>query len=228
MTGTYQIQYSVTDLNSNTTIITRTVEVVDTTNPTITLNGDEDITVEAKGSFVDPGATASDTYQGNISSAIIVTGNVDTDTLGSYIIRYNVSDSSGNAATEITRTVTVADTTPPVFSLIGSPTVSIEINTSFVDPGVSAIDVYDGDISTSVNVIGSVDTSLVGSTAIYYNISDSSGNPASQLVRTVQVVESTPPVITLLGNSSLSIEVFSPYQMLAQLPLIIMMMILLL
>jgi hypothetical protein len=209
--GTYQIQYSVTDLNSNTTIVTRTVEVVDTTNPTITLNGDEDITVEAMGSFVDPGATASDTHEGNISSAIIVTGNVDTDTLGSYIIRYNVSDSSGNAATEITRTVTVADTTPPVFSLIGSPTVSIEINTSFVDPGVSAIDVYDGDISTSVNVIGSVDTSLVGSTAIYYNISDSSGNPGSQLVRTVQVVESTPPVITLLGNSSLSIEVFSPY-----------------
>jgi hypothetical protein len=209
--GTYQIQYSVTDLNSNTTIVTRTVEVVDTTNPTITLNGDEDITVEAKGSFVDPGATASDTHEGNISSAIIVTGNVDTDTLGSYIIRYNVSDSSGNAATEITRTVTVADTTPPVFSLIGSPTVSIEINTSFVDPGVSAIDVYDGDISTSVNVIGSVDTSLVGSTAIYYNISDSSGNPGSQLVRTVQVVESTPPVITLLGNSSLSIEVSSPY-----------------
>ena len=82
--GTYQIQYSVTDLNSNTTIVTRTVEVVDTTNPSITLNGDEEITVEVGGSFVDPGATATDTYQGNISSAIVVTGSVDTDTPVSY------------------------------------------------------------------------------------------------------------------------------------------------
>ena len=77
---------------------------------------------------------------------------------------------------------------------------SIEINTSFFDPGASAIDAYDGDISSSVNVIGTVDTSLVGSTTLYYNVSDSSGNAASQLTRTVQVVESTPPVITLGGR----------------------------
>ena len=184
---------------------------MDTTNPSITLNGDEEITVEVGGSFVDPGATATDTYQGNISSAIVVTGSVDTDALGTYVIRYNVSDSSGNAATEVTRTVTVSDTTPPDFSLVGDETVSIDINTSFVDPGVSAIDDYDGDISSSVNVIGTVDTSVVGSTTLYYNILDSSGNAASQLTRTVQVVESTPPVITLGGNSSVSLEVFSTY-----------------
>ena len=209
--GTYQIQYSVTDLNSNTTIVTRTVEVVDTTNPSITLNGDEEITVEVGGSFVDPGATATDTYEGNISSSIAVTGSVDTDTLGTYVIKYNVSDSSGNAATEVTRTVTVSDTTPPNFSLVGNATESIEINTTFVDPGASAIDAYDGDISSSVNVIGTVDTSVVGSSTLYYNISDSSGNAASQLTRTVQVVESTPPVITLGGNSSVSLEVFGVY-----------------
>ena len=209
--GTYQIQYIVTDSNSNTTIVTRTVEVVDTTNPSITLIGGEEITVEVGGSFVDPGATATDTYQGNISSVIVVTGSVDTDALGTYVIRYNVSDSSGNAATEVTRTVTVSDTTPPDFSLVGDETVSIEINTSFVDPGVSAIDDYDGDISSSVNVIGTVDTSVVGSTTLYYNILDSSGNAASQLDRTVQVVESTPPVITLGGNSSVSLEVLSTY-----------------
>ncbi|MFL2594248.1 MAG: beta strand repeat-containing protein [Flavobacteriaceae bacterium] len=209
--GTYQIQYIVTDSNSNTTIVTRTVQVVDTTNPSITLIGGEEITVEVGGSFVDPGATATDTHEGNISSAIVVTGSVDTDALGTYVIRYNVSDSSGNAATEVTRTITVKDTTPPDFSLVGNATVSIEINTSFVDPGASAIDVNDGDISSSVNVIGTVDTSVVGSTTLYYNILDSSGNAASQLDRTVQVVESTPPVITLGGNSSVSLEVLSTY-----------------
>jgi hypothetical protein len=36
-----------------------------------------------------------------------VTNNVNTTVLGTYTITYNVSDSSGNAATPVTRTVNV-------------------------------------------------------------------------------------------------------------------------
>jgi PKD repeat protein len=45
---------------------------------------------------------------------------VDTNTVGSYIVTYNVSDPSGNNASEITRMVTVQDTTVPVISLLGA------------------------------------------------------------------------------------------------------------
>mgnify|MGYP000084289117 FL=1 len=37
----------------------------------------------------------------------MITGNVNTAVAGTYTVRYNVTDSAGNAATEVTRTVTV-------------------------------------------------------------------------------------------------------------------------
>jgi hypothetical protein len=47
---------------------------------------------------------------GDITDNVVVGGyTVDTDTGGSYIISYNVSDAAGNEATEATRTVTVSE-----------------------------------------------------------------------------------------------------------------------
>ena len=111
--GTYTVTYTATDLDNNTATATRTVNVVDTTAPVITLTGDAAVTVELGGTYTDAGATASD-----ISGDIVVTttGTVDTDTLGTYTITYTASDASGNEATPVTRTVTVSDTTAPVFT----------------------------------------------------------------------------------------------------------------
>ena len=62
-------------------------------------------------SFTDPGATASDNVDGNITSSIQVSGDtVNTAAIGTYVIRYNVMDAAGNAAVEKTRTVIVAAT----------------------------------------------------------------------------------------------------------------------
>ena len=111
--GTYTINYTATDLDGNTATASRTVNVVDTTAPVITLTGDATVTVELGTSYTDAGATATDA-----SGAISVTssGTVDTDTVGTYVITYNASDASGNAATAVTRTVNVVDTTAPVFT----------------------------------------------------------------------------------------------------------------
>ena len=209
--GTYQIQYSVTDTEGNTTFLNRTVQVVDSTKPTIQLIGDSTVSVEVGGSFSDPGATASDTNDGDLTSSIVVSGTFDLNSIGTYALTYNVSDSAGNSADSVTRTIIVEDTTPPQFSLNGDPNLTIDLNTVFVDPGATAIDSYEGDISSSVNIIGNVDTSTIGSTTLFYNVSDSAGNSASQLVRIVNVVENTLPIINLIGDSSITIEVFSPF-----------------
>ena len=124
---------------------------------------------------------------------------------------YNVSDSAGNSADSVTRSIIVGDTTPPQFSLNGNSNLNIDLNSVFVDPGAIAIDSYEGDISSSVNIIGNVDTSTIGSTTLFYNVSDSAGNAANQLVRIVNVVENTLPIISLIGDASVSIEVFSSY-----------------
>lgn len=93
------------------------VTIVDTVAPTITLNGADPMTVECHTSFVDPGATANDGCAG--SFAATASGSVDVNTPGSYIVTYNASDPSGNAATPVTRTVNVVDTSAPTITVNG-------------------------------------------------------------------------------------------------------------
>ena len=82
--------------------------------PTITLGGDITITLEQGDVFSDPGATALDAEDGDISTDIVVGGDsVDTSAQGTYTVSYNVTDSAGSAATEVTRTVTITAPAPP-------------------------------------------------------------------------------------------------------------------
>jgi hypothetical protein len=87
------------------------VPVADTTKPVITLLGSPEETAIIGNTYTDAGATARDDVDGDITGTILVTGTVDTGTLGDYIITYNVSDAAGNAAVPVTRTVHV-DTHP--------------------------------------------------------------------------------------------------------------------
>ncbi len=81
----------------------------DITPPVITLNGDAMIDLIIGDMFTDPGATASDNVDGDISSSIVVGGDsVDISTVGTYVITYDVSDAAGNAATQVSRTVVVS------------------------------------------------------------------------------------------------------------------------
>ncbi|EDP97048.1 S8 family serine peptidase [Kordia algicida OT-1] len=81
--------------------------VADTVAPVITLNGAATINLTVGDSFTDPGATATDNVDGNLTSSIVVTGSVNTSVEGTYTLNYNVSDAAGNAATQVSRTVNV-------------------------------------------------------------------------------------------------------------------------
>lgn len=93
------------------------VTIVDTEAPTITLNGADPMIVECHTTFVDPGATANDGCAG--SFAATPSGSVNANVPGNYVIAYDASDPSGNAATTKTRTVQVVDTTVPIITLNG-------------------------------------------------------------------------------------------------------------
>jgi uncharacterized repeat protein (TIGR01451 family) len=104
--GTYTVTYSAT-ANGFTTEVTRVVTVEDTVAPVITLNGANPMVVGFGTVFTDPGATASDGCAGNLTSSIVVTGSVDTNTVGFYALTYTVSDPSGHSDTKV-RTVEVS------------------------------------------------------------------------------------------------------------------------
>ncbi len=87
---------------------TYTVNIINGALPTITLLGNPSPTIEVGTSYVDAGATATDNQNNDLTSNIVVGGDsVDTNTVGTYVITYNVSDGNGNAAVPVTRTIKV-------------------------------------------------------------------------------------------------------------------------
>jgi hypothetical protein len=167
-------------------------KIGDVTVPVITLLGDATVDIEVGTTYTDAGATAIDNHDGDIASNIVTVSTVDTAVLGVYSVTYNVSDAAGNAAIEVTRTVNVVDTTVPVIALLGDATVTIETGTTYTDAGAIAIDNYDGDITSNivtVSTVNNVDTSVAGTYSVTYNVSDANGNIATEVIRTV-IIES--------------------------------------
>ncbi|MDA7765621.1 DUF5011 domain-containing protein, partial [Flavobacteriaceae bacterium] len=163
LAGTYTIVYSVLDTAGNSASVTRTV-IIDTIAPVISLTGSSTINLYTGATFTDPGATAIDDFQGDITSSITSSGTVDISLAGTYTIVYSVSDSDDNSAS-VTRTViinTPLDTTAPVITLTGSSTINLYVGATFTDPGATAIDDFQGDITSSITSSGTVDTSLAG------------------------------------------------------------------
>ena len=85
------------------------------------------------------------------------------------------------------------DTTPPVITILGANPLDHPINTTYVDPGATAIDDVDGDITSQIIVVNNVDETTEGTYTVTYNVSDMAGNPAQEQVRTVNVI--TPSTI---------------------------------
>ena len=81
----------------------------DPNRPVITLNGPRVVSQSVGAPYADAGATATDAADGDITSRIVVTGldAIAAGAPGDYLVRYNVSDSRGSAATEAVRVVRV-------------------------------------------------------------------------------------------------------------------------
>ena len=79
----------------------------DTTAPSIILTGGATINLSVGDTFTDPGVTASDDVDGDITSSVTTSGSVDASTAGTYVITYSVTDAAGNS-TSLTRTVIVS------------------------------------------------------------------------------------------------------------------------
>lgn len=171
------------------------ITISDTVAPTITLNGANPMTVECHTTFVDPGASASDGCAGDLTSSITVSGSVNSNVVGSYTLTYTVSDGTHTTSTD--RTVNVVDTIAPVITINGANPMTVECHTSFTDPGATASDDCAG--SFPANASGTVDVNTPGSYTITYTASDPSGNAAVPQARTVIVVDTIAPVITLNG-----------------------------
>ena len=103
----YEVTYDCQDLNDeNAEQITRTVSVETNDPPVITILGANPASVIVGETYLDAGAEAEDTEDGNLTTSITENNNVDTSLVGEYQVTYSVTDSDGNTDVEI-RTVNV-------------------------------------------------------------------------------------------------------------------------
>ena len=181
------VTYQVSDSSGNEAVVTRTIVYNDPNPPVITLNGDSEIALEIGTNYAEPGFTAMDDCDGDITQKVEIKGTVDIDKTGDYVLTYRVTDSYENIC-EVTRTVKVADRTAPVLTLQGKKNIYVKIGESYSEPGFTAIDQVDGDLTSKVSVSGGVDINQVGSYTITYTAKDAAGN-ISTAERSVYVYE---------------------------------------
>jgi hypothetical protein len=188
------------DANYRPQIVVTTSTGTDTP-PVIALSGTNPMSLTAGTSFVDPGYTATDNRDGNITNLVVVSGSVNTSAVGTYTLTYSVTDSNGLSATPIIRTVVV---TAPIAQLTGlcvtgNPTTIQVGDTAYFAAGwqggtgtihFSWIGIVAGDISYTTqtySVTGLYNTSVL--------ISDS-GSPQQQFMATCPQLTVTPPPLT--------------------------------
>jgi len=203
--GGYTVNYVATNSSGSATTNSRTVTVVDTTPPQVSLNGSNSITIECHTSFTDPGASATDVCAGALP--VTTNSSVNLNVPGAYAIVYVATDPSGNSVTN-TRTVNVVDTTPPQITMMGTNPMTIECHSTFIDPGASAQDLCAGSLPVTTNSL--VNPNLPGAYSVVYVATDPSGNSVTN-TRTVNVVDTTPPQITMMGTNPMTIECHSTF-----------------
>lgn len=151
--------------------------------PQITLEGESFMEVTMKDGYTEPGATASFSFH-DISEHVKIDSQVNDKKVGEYTVTYTVDYLNKKAVK--TRTVSVVDREPPEITLTKGAAVTIRPGTKFEDPGATAVDDSDGDVTAKIVSSGIVDRWHKGDYEIEYTVSDSYGNKATA-VRTVTV-----------------------------------------
>ena len=162
--------------------------------------GDAEQTVEYGTDYTDPGVYAVSSGrlfgEGEKRLEVETLGQVDTGRLGSYVLRYVTRYVFSEYSTE--RKVTVVDTTPPVIELKHLEGYEPTWLTGYAEEGYSAWDACDGDLTGKVKRTPEADR-------VIYTVTDASGNSTS-VTRELPRLNYQPPVITLLGERSMTIQ----------------------
>lgn len=149
----------------------------------IKLIGKDNIKIEVGSDYKDKGSTAK--YDKNdLSKKIKVKGKVNNKKLGEYELVYNIKYKK--LSKQVKRKVKVVDTKAPDINLTGEA-ISIIVGNDYKEPGFSAEDNYDGNITDKVKVENNIDKNKIGKYEVTYTVKDSSNNE-KKVTREVSVI----------------------------------------
>ncbi len=166
--GTYLVTYTAKS-GEKTASAVRKVRVVDVIAPVITAPNNVTVPVgmalnDYKFSF-----NVTDNIDGDITSRATLSFNQDK-------ILISATDTFGNKAKKEIKVTRVNDTAPPVITLSGFSTVFLQVSSEFEEPGFTATDNIDGDITYKTKVTGYEKLHKVGTHTLTYTVFDSSHN----------------------------------------------------
>ena len=159
---------------------------IDNTDPVITVP-DEQI-FEAEGLETIPLLLVEATAIDNLDPSPVITYTPHDFSVGTTSITWTAIDAANNSITAVSNVV-IEDTIEPVITLIDSNFVTLEYGSTYIDAGATASDIVDGDLTSSIVVNNPVNTSILGTYIVTYNVSDTALNSAIEVIRTVNVVE---------------------------------------
>ncbi len=155
----------------------RTVHVADTTPPTIELQYREGYLPAPDEPYEEEGFTAWDAVDGDLTAEVV------RREKNGYMY-YTVTDKAGNTTEAVRK---IVDTTPPAIALAGGEVLELEAGVPYEEPGFTATDDRDGDLTAQVVVDGEVNCFHVGDYEITYTVTDAYRNTTA-VTRTVKVV----------------------------------------
>lgn len=194
--GSYEVVVKATDEKGETTTKTFKVEVTKTnTAPVIMVqNSVVTLTEGDKWDLSLHGVTAKDTEDGDVSTSITVSGELNTDVAGTYTLTCTAVDEDGNKATATLSVIVKAKIN--ALPVLTAQDVTIKqgqtYDTSMGNP--KAMDVEEGDISDRITATTDVNTKRPGTYTTTYNVADKKGGTATCTVKVI--VEAVAPTIT--------------------------------
>ena len=148
----------------------------------LNLNGDKEITIYQGSVYNELGYEAHDNKNNNLNGEVSIQSNLDPNTIGTYTITYTLYNKTK------TRVVKVIER-PAIITVVylnGDKNMTISLGSTYEEPGYSAVDAIDGDLTNKVKINGHVDTSKRGTYSITYSVVNSQGVTTAE-VRTVTV-----------------------------------------
>ena len=173
--GDYVITYSIKKGLFKKSV-KRTVKVYEK-GPTITLEGDKDLSICPEAKYEEVGFKAINEKEEDLTEKVATKATKNQ-------VTYKVEDD--NKIFMITRNLIREDKEAPELKLNGNEHTYITINTNYNEQGATVNDKCDGDLSEKVEITGTVDTNTLGDYEINYKIVDKAGNE-STAKRTVTV-----------------------------------------
>ena len=187
----------------------------------VNISGISDVSFAIKSSHISSGGAPLRTFytqqylndDGFAHSVVYETP--DTNYSKSYLVAfedmYNLGDHDYNdifVRVNVPTCGSVHTNTPPTISLVGTNPISLTVGQTFVDPGATATDLEDGNLTSAIVKTGTVNTAVVGTTTLTYAVTDSGGLSAS-VTRTVIVnlPAFVPPTVSLSANPTVGTTV---------------------